>query len=338
MRPITIVKHLSSAVLIFFVIVLGVSPEIFARQDEHGLSQSLAHYTMGLIYDLSGLTEEAVNEYKQAAEFDKENYFIHFRLGSDYARMGMLPEAIAELNLVSKIKPADLSSRYLLALIYSNQKEYKKSADEYEFILQSLSQEDPENIEISSFLGQLYYSQGKYEEAIGQFLKILSREPRNANVMYLLGSLYLEVDQRQEAIGLFSKAIEVDPKHDGSLNSLAYVYAEEGQNLDEALTLIQKALEIDPENGAYLDSLGWVYYKKKMYQEALGYLQKADTYLNDPVVYDHLGDVYYQLNQQGNAEKYWRLSLELLPQQKEVLRKLNDLEQQRQTVLPPADN
>ena len=60
-----------------------------------------------------------------------------------------------------------------------------------------------------------------------------------------------------------------------------------------------------------------------MYPQALETLKKADALLKDPVIYDHLGDVCYKLNEVDNAVKYWELSLKLLPEQEEVIEKLN---------------
>ena len=150
-------------------------------------------------------------------------------------------------------------------------------------------------------------------------------EPKNAEVMFLLGSLYLETQQKPVAVDLFLKSIEIDPEHDGSLNSLGYIYAEDEARLDEALDLVKRAVTLDPDNGAYLDSLGWVYYKKGMYTEALESLQKADTLLKDAIICDHLGDVYYKLNEVDKAKQYWKLSLDLRPEQTAVVEKLKQL-------------
>ena len=286
---------------------------------------ALTHYTMGVVYDMYGLTENSIDEFKKAATFDKDNYLIYLKLGADYARLGMMEKAIDTLGAVSKLNPKDVQSHYLLALIYSTQKEFDRAAQEYEVILKSFSKADPENIEVYGYLGQLYYSQKKYPEAIRQFEKILTLDSKNAEVMYLLGSLYLETKDKQKAIDLFKKSIEIDPEHDGSLNSLGYLYAEDGNRLDEASSLLERAIKIDPDNGAYLDSLGWLYYKKGMYDEALKYLQKADTALKDPVIYDHLGDVYLKLNQADKAKKSWQSSLEMQPNQDQVLKKLDSL-------------
>jgi len=312
----------------FFAVLMLLHPSTvfaFVEQERIAFSKGLAHYAMGQIYDYLGLTNRAVFEYEKASQFDEASYIIRLRLGADYARLNLLPEAIEQLKRVNSYNPEDLQAHYLLALIYSTQKEYDMAATEYEFILKSFSEAEPQNIEIYSYLGQLYYSQKRFDQAVQQFEKILEIEPDNADVMYLLGSLYLEINQKEKAITILKRSIEVNPEHDGSLNTLGYIYAEENAKLDEALSLIQRALVIDPDNGAYLDSLGWIHYKMGQHEKALEILLKAAELLKDPVIYAHLGDIYFTINRYEDASKYWELSLELLPGQEEIIRKLNDL-------------
>ena len=317
------------AAICLLALVCPRSAGAFANEDRVALAKGLAHYVMGYRDDLLGQTNHAVLEYEKAAQFDTGGYLIHLRLGTGYARLNMLPEAINQLQVVHQLNPGDMQSHYLLALIYSNQRQYDDAAREYEIILKTFSKEEPQNLEIYGYLGQLYYSQRKYDQAIEQFEKILAVESSNADVMYMLGSLYLETDQKERAVAILKKSISIDPEHDGSLNTLGYIYAEEGKNLDEAMDLINRALAISPDNGAYLDSLGWGYYKKGVYDKALETLKKADAILKDPVIYDHIGDVCIKLNQAEEAVKYWKLSLELLPEQDSVLQKIESAENKR---------
>lgn len=318
-----VLKTLSCLGVGIAVLVCSARGEAFVHEQRVAMAKSLAHYCLGNRYDLLEQTNYAVLEYEKAAQFDEGSYLIRLRLGMGYARLNMLSEAVEQLKLVHQLNPEDLQSHYLLALIYSNQKQYDKAGEEYEFILKTFSQAEPQNVEIYKYLGQLYYSQRKYDKAVEQFERILSFEPQNADVMYMLGSLYLEIDRKDLAIEVLKKSIGIDPEHDGSLNTLGYLYTEEGKNLDEAMDLITRALKIDPDNGAYMDSLGWIYYKKGMYEKALEILVKADGLIQDPVICDHIGDVYHKLNRMEEAVQYWELSLKLLPDQEEVSKKIN---------------
>ena len=58
-------------------------------------------------------------------------------------------------------------------------------------------------------------------------------------------------------------------------------------------------------------------------------LTKADKYLKDPVIYDHIGDVYHKMNHIEDAIRYWKLSLQLLPKQKKIIKKIDDVKNTR---------
>ena len=305
---------------------VGQAEAFFFQQEKIITSKGLAHYAMGQVYDLLGLTKRAVLEYEKSAQFDSTGYLIRLRLGANYARLGVLARAVEELKLAATFNSEELQSHYLLALIYSTQKDYDKAAEEYEIILKSFSKAETQNIEIYSYLGQLYYSQRKYDRAIGQFEKILELEPQNTDVMYLLGSLYLEKGNKQKAIDILEKSIEIDPKHDGSLNTLGYIYADDNTRLGEAEQLVKNALKVSPDNGAYLDSLGWIYYKQGLYEKSLETFKEAEKFLEDPVILDHIGDAYFKMDIIEEARKYWKRSLELNPQQEKILKKLDQID------------
>ncbi len=307
----------------------GISPRVDRE------ARGLAQYILGVRSEVLDNLDESIAHYEQSVQSDPENYIVHLRLGSNYARANRFPEAIASLNRASELNSADVQAHYLLALIYSALKEYDKSAMEYEKILQTFAANNPQNVEIYGYLGQLYYLQKNIDKAIVQFQKILSFEPKNADVIYMLGTLYEDKNDRAAAINYFKQAIAIDPEHDGCLNSLGYLYALEGSDLAEAQALVERAIKINPTSGAYFDSLGWIYYKQQKYDQALTYLLKANSLISDPVIYDHLGDVYLKLNQPENAKRYWLLSLELSPENQLVLDKINALKlDQQQASLP----
>ena len=317
------------AALVFFL-----APQGHAASEKETLpvAEAVTHYLMGLIHDWNGETDQAIAEYLKASEFDRSSFAIHLKLGAGYARAGKTKEAVDELHLASSLNPEDLQAHYVLALIYSADQNFDKASEEYEIILKHFSKNDPKNAEIHSYLGQLYYSQKKYEKAIEQFDYILTLEPKNADILFMLGSIHLDLHDRIRAMEYFKKTVDIDPDHESGLNSLAYMYAEDGIHLDDALQYIKRTLELDPDNGAYLDTKGWIYFKKGMYAEALDPLLKASQLIKDPLICEHLGDVYQKLNKSVDAEKYWKQSLSLKPEQTAVLEKINSLKKGRETA------
>jgi tetratricopeptide (TPR) repeat protein len=100
------------------------------------------------------------------------------------------------------------------------------------------------------------------------------------------------------------KVIEINPKHADALNYLGYSYAERGINLEEAQSLIRRALELKPDSGYIMDSLGWAYFKLGKYDEALKHLLRAaELVKDDPLVLEHIGDVYKLMGIKERLEK-----------------------------------
>jgi tetratricopeptide (TPR) repeat protein len=120
-----------------------------------------------------------------------------------------------------------------------------------------------------------------------------------------------------------------DPEDATANNDLGYLWADQGQRLDEAEKLIRKALELDRrqrtggtalgldadrDNAAYVDSLGWVLFRCGKLAEARQELEKATTLpdgADDPLIWDHLGDVYFRLGQPGQAAAVWQKAVAL---------------------------
>jgi Flp pilus assembly protein TadD len=90
--------------------------------------------------------------------------------------------------------------------------------------------------------------------------------------------------------------LERDGDNPAALNFLGYLFADHNRNLAEAESMIHRAVDMEPDNGAYLDSMGWVYYRLGRLAEARVPLERAAQITPDPVVLEHLGDVYKALN------------------------------------------
>mgnify|MGYP001598572340 FL=1 len=73
--------------------------------------------------------------------------------------------------------------------------------------------------------------------------------------------------------------------------------------------MLIKATNLEPDNAAYQDSIGWIYFKQNRLSEALLHLHFAeqvsgDRDQEDPVIFEHLGDVYSNKGDLVKAEFY----------------------------------
>jgi Tfp pilus assembly protein PilF len=277
---------------------------------------------MAVMHEGLGELDKAISEYQKALKFDYNVGVLHLRLAAAYIKKDNLEKAVEELKLATKFDPDSIEPHAILALIYSSQKKLELATSEYEVVLKKASAEDPQNIQIHKSLGEIYLLQKKIDLAEKTYQLILQKSPGDAQAHFFLGSIYDEKGRRQEAINEFKEAIKNNPQYPDALNSLGYVYAEAGINLDQAQGLIEQALKIEPDNAAYIDSLGWVYFKKGMLGESIEKLERASSLLADPVIYDHLGDAYFKKGDTDKARAIWQKSLDLNPDQESVAGKL----------------
>src|SRR5262249_40264012 len=130
-----------------------------------------------------------------------------------------------------------------------------------------------------------------------------------------------EPDRSEEQLRL---GLRGDP-HDATANNrLGSQLADGGKERDEAERMIRKALELDRRqrgsgtavgadadegNAAFVDSLGWVLFRRGRLEEARRELERAASLPgggDDPVVWDHLGDVYFRLGHKAKSGEGWR--------------------------------
>ena len=107
------------------------------------------------------------------------------------------------------------------------------------------------------------------------------------------------------------KVLELRPNR-MTQNHLGYILLQQNKNLDEAFELIVSAYNPNAADGTVTDSLGWAFYKTGNYEQAVRYLEKAsDQAPSEAVIYDHLGDAYWQVGRTREAAFQWNHALGL---------------------------
>jgi tetratricopeptide (TPR) repeat protein len=170
----------------------------------------------------------------------------------------------------------------------------------------------------------------RYEDALREgnaLLKDFTRPGDVREVRYHLSNVYSSMHDLPKAEAELQRILKDDADDATANNDLGYLWADHGKNLEEAERLIRKAIDLDArqrknsiagaaegENAAYIDSLGWALFRRGQLAAARGWLEKAAALpggLDDPVVWDHLGDVYEGLRDWAKARAAWTKSREL---------------------------
>jgi tetratricopeptide (TPR) repeat protein len=168
---------------------------------------------------------------------------------------------------------------------------------------------------------------GRHAEAVAECQALLKEYNQVGDVRYVrltLSAVYSAAKEPDRAEEQLELLLQADPNDAGACNDLGYLWAERNKRLDEAERLVRKALELDrgqrtgedgvDDNAAYIDSLGWVLFRRGRLEEARRELERAAALpsgAEDPVVWDHLGDVCFRLGQKEKAGACWRKAVGL---------------------------
>jgi tetratricopeptide (TPR) repeat protein len=173
---------------------------------------------------------------------------------------------------------------------------------------------------------------GKHEEAVAACQALLKEYNAGGDlhdVRYALSGAYSSAGKHDLAEEQLQLILKADPNDATANNDLGYQWADRNKNLEEAERMIRKALDLDrrqrsggpsagedseQDNAAYVDSLGWVLFRRGRLADARRELERASALSggdDDPVVWDHLGDVYFRLKERRKAAEAWRKALSL---------------------------
>jgi len=190
--------------------------------------------------------------------------------------------------------------------------------------LLKINQQQPD---IYYYLTAFLDEAGKTEEAAEEVATALEKFPKEASLRYQQGLLFEKLGERERALQAMEQVLEVNPNHPDALNFIAYYHAERGTQLELALSQAQKALSVK-KSGYIIDTLGWVYFKLGRYQESRKQLEAASALTpEDPVILEHLGDLYRAMELWGQAAETYRKVLSLDPDAAGVAEKLEQLPQ-----------
>ena len=127
---------------------------------------------------------------------------------------------------------------------------------------------------------------------------------------YVRGTAHDRLGDWPAAMRDFDRALELSPNQFQVLNYVGYTLVDRGEQLGEALEMIQKAVAAQPDAGYIIDSLGWAQYRLGYYNEAVVHMERAvELMATDPIVNDHLGDVYWAVGRKTEAQFQWRRAL-----------------------------
>jgi tetratricopeptide (TPR) repeat protein len=189
-------------------------------------------------------------------------------------------------------------------------------------VLTALTKAYPDVPDVFSAMGDALRREGRFMDAAKAYTSALELTPEGSRevspLLYARGTTYERAGLWADAEVDLRAALELVPGHPRILNYLGYALLEQGTKLEEAMDMIRAAVEARPEDGYITDSLAWGLYLLGDYDGAIEPMEKAVKLMPvDPIVNDHLGDIYWAVGRKREAEFQWQRALSFDPVEEE---------------------
>jgi tetratricopeptide (TPR) repeat protein len=281
---------------------------------------------LGRCYVLQGRNHEAIAEYETLLKSHADSSQLLLRLGELYEEEGDTSRARAAFKKAMEGAPPEPMAFIRLAGL-------QLPADDEQAIktLIEATARFPDDVRVRAVLALIYMRTERHENAIKQFEQvegIIAKDDEAARLVHPMfyfwyGGACDRAGRSADAERFMAKYLALNPGSAEALNTMAYLWAEQGRNLDQAMDYITKALVKEPSNGAYLDTLGWIHYKKGNYPLALKHLTLAlKKEGDDPAILEHIGDTHLAMKQKSKALRMWWKSIRMGPDNKGLREKM----------------
>lgn len=306
--------------------ITAFSGLIEKQTDRLDLREKLAQ-----VYGAKGDEEKVVQTLKEIVEIDPQNADVHKQIAGIFLRSERFKEAIPHLQTALSITKGSAAEYGALGRMMIESEENEIAVK----FLTDAAYLFPDSADFPFLLTFALARIEQWDEAVKQFEKTVElagdEQPQLLNEGFYFR--YAAAHERRKdfakAEELFRKTIEMIAKNDPAdenkeftatvYNYLGYMWVENDMKIDEAGELIKTAAELDPESGAIADSLGWFHFKKGRYEQARDELLRAETLMKeeDGVVYDHIGQAFYQLGDTAKAIEYLEKAVSKEPENTE---------------------
>ena len=208
--------------------------EVFGEKDPSAIFDALLQRQNGMETLSSQFLQTGIDQY----------------LNKDYTEAAKSFEAAVSLAPNSAYNVD--SSKYLVQT-YLKLEETDKAIDTYKAAIQR----NPERDDLRSALGQLYYSEERYDEAVEQYRGAVQVYPGATN-RYSYGEALIKVENFSEAEYQFREVKRLEPQSHVGDYGLGKLYAQTGDH-DKAIAHLEDALDLRPDFYDALAEIGYTY-------------------------------------------------------------------------------
>ncbi len=298
-----------------------------ARKEFRKLNQRLPDnsdviYALGLLAMEAGDIEDAEPYFMDLLRLHEREDEARFALGQLAQLRKQTDEAIKWFQSVPR------GERYMEAQTHAAQliAESKGTNQALNYLRNLKLTTEEEKIQRYQAEAQLLASGMRLNEAMAVYDEALNHYPDDAELLYARALIAESIGRIDLLERDLKRILHKDPNNVRALNALGYTLADRTDRHKEAFDYIKQAYQLRSDDPAILDSMGWGLYHLGRLDEALEYLRRAASMLQDGEIAAHLGEVLWVRGDKKEANKVWHDALKLEPEHrllKETMQRLN---------------
>jgi protein O-GlcNAc transferase len=297
--------------------------------------QAINHFVRGQLLADEGDVEAALKELAEAVKADPDLSVAHCAIGDIHRKRGEHDLARRSYEDACQANPYAFRPHYNLGVVYQYLAEAARVLQRSEEYLRQAvavylraSVLDPDDFDTNLNLSACYFSLGKNALAEKYCKAAIALDPDRPEAYSNLGIIYDTQGRAYQAIKAYKDSLELDVHQPKLLMNLGAAYMGQAR-LAPALKAFEAAAEEDPNSPAVWEQLGTCHYHRKELDKAIAAYQKAVSLDNDSAAaHRGIGVVYMtqyitnrkQIELRDKALAAWHLSLELKPDQEDIVR------------------
>jgi tetratricopeptide (TPR) repeat protein len=232
-----------------------------------------------------------------------------FSLALDAALLSKQPVPLDRLNNLAHLAGQQDFMRLQWAALQGGREDWFEIETSHPFVLsiRQLGRSAGGSVAHAVLRARLAMAQQNPRVALAFFQQlprsILNRDPE---LQLEMADAHALAGQTDQAFKMYQSLLRRNWQSSSLYNNYGYFLLLDGKDLGKARRLIERSLQIDPSCTSCLDSLGWALFLLGETEQAKTYLEKAlAADGNDPVKWEHMGDVLAALDRRTEAERFW---------------------------------
>ena len=190
----------------------------------------------------------------RATRIDADRLEAWRNLAYVYYQSDQTEEAIATYRHITDQASDDVDSFYSLGVLLLNENRYVEAVD----VLNHLTEIDGNHLEGHINLAVAQVNTDDLQGAEQSYKQAIAIAPDAANPRYNLGNLYWQQERYEEALAAYAKSVELDPSDNDALYNLAITHIALN-DADSALPLFEQLSVRMPNNASVWRELGRMY-------------------------------------------------------------------------------